>query len=145
MFQHVLIATDGSPLSDDGVEKGVAFAKAIGAKATILTVIEPFHAVSADVAQVESTRAAFEKMAAERADDTLRAAEEIAAGEGLAVDTVAIRSARAWEAIIATANGRGCDAITMASHGRSGFAAMVLGSVTSKVLANSTIPVLVFR
>lgn len=53
MFQHILIATDGSPLSDEGVSKGLAFAKALGAKVTILTVIEPFYAVSADVADVE--------------------------------------------------------------------------------------------
>lgn len=145
MFQHILIATDGSPLSDEGVSKGLAFAKALGAKVTILTVIEPFYAVSADVADVDFTRAAFDRMAALRAEDTLRAASKLAESAGLAVETVSLRSPRAWEAIVSTATAQGCDVISMASHGRSGFAAMMLGSVTSKVLAHSTISVLVFR
>ncbi len=47
------------------------------------------------------------------------------------------------EAIIDTAQQRGCDLIVMASHGRSGIAAIVLGSVTTKVLTHTKIPVLV--
>ena len=48
-----------------------------------------------------------------------------------------------YEAIVATAKGKGCDLIVMASHGRSGIAAVVLGSVTTKVLTHTTVPVLV--
>ena len=48
MFKHVLVPIDGSILSMKAVEKGVAFAKAIGAKLTVLTVIEPTGIVGTD-------------------------------------------------------------------------------------------------
>jgi nucleotide-binding universal stress UspA family protein len=49
------------------------------------------------------------------------------------------------QGIIAAAKSRKCDVIFMASHGRGEFAALLLGSVTQKVLAQSKIPVLVYR
>jgi nucleotide-binding universal stress UspA family protein len=50
-----------------------------------------------------------------------------------------------YELIIAAADAHGCDLIFMASHGRSGVSALLLGSETQKVLAHSRIPVLVYR
>ena len=47
--------------------------------------------------------------------------------------------------IIETAQNRGCDAIHMASHGRRGISAILLGSETLKVLTHSAIPVIVCR
>ena len=52
---------------------------------------------------------------------------------------------RPYETIIAVAKDRGCDLIVMASHGRSGLAAVLLGSVTTKVLTHTATPVLVCR
>jgi nucleotide-binding universal stress UspA family protein len=56
---------------------------------------------------------------------------------------VQIEHEHPYEAIIQTANDKGCDAIIMASHGRSGMSAVLLGSVTNKVLAHTAIPVVV--
>ena len=62
---------------------------------------------------------------------------------GVPCDTIQVEDVQPYEAIIATATGRGCDLIVMASHGRSGLSAIVLGSVTNKVLTYTKVPVLV--
>jgi nucleotide-binding universal stress UspA family protein len=48
MYEHILIPTDGSALADKAVEQGIALAKRIGAKITVLTVSVPFHVLSTD-------------------------------------------------------------------------------------------------
>ena len=65
--------------------------------------------------------------------------------DAFASDSVSIRHGQPWKAIIDVAGGRACDLIFMASHGRRGISALVLGSETHKVLTHSSIPVLVFR
>jgi len=60
-------------------------------------------------------------------------------------DTIQVENARPYQAIIATAADKGCDLIVMASHGRGGLSAVVLGSVTNKVLTYTKIPVLVVQ
>ena len=62
---------------------------------------------------------------------------------GVPCDTTQVEGVQPYEAIIATATDRACDLIVMASHGRSGLSAMVLGSVTNKVLTCAKTPVLV--
>ena len=68
---------------------------------------------------------------------------EEARSAGVVCETVQIEEDHPYEAIIETAKQRGCDLIVMGSHGRSGIAAIVLGSVTTKVLTHTKIPVLV--
>jgi len=75
----------------------------------------------------------------------LSAAKSIAEEAGVSGDTVRMEHEHVYQAIIETAGERGCDLILMASHGRSGLSAVVLGSETVKVLTHSTIPVLVYR
>jgi hypothetical protein len=62
---------------------------------------------------------------------------------GVPCDTIQVEDAQPYQAIIATARDRGCDLIVMASHGCSGLSAVVLGSVTNKVLTHTKTPVLV--
>ena len=62
---------------------------------------------------------------------------------GVSCDTIQVENEQPYKAIIATAADRGCDLIVMASHGRSGLSAIVLGSVTNKVLTHTKTPVLV--
>ena len=64
---------------------------------------------------------------------------------GVPCDTMQVANARPYQAIIATASDKGCDLIVMASHGRGGLSAVVLGSVTNKVLTHTKTPVLVYR
>ena len=66
MYEHILVPTDGSRLSNAAVEKTLAFAKEVGARVTLLSVLQPFHVFSFDAEQLESTRAEFAERAAAR-------------------------------------------------------------------------------
>lgn len=145
MFSHILIPVDGSPLSIGAMQTAMSFAREAGAKVTVLTVKEPFHVFSASPGQLELTRDEYEQEAGAHAADSLVAAEREAQQRGVTCEVVQAESDEPYLAIIETAIGRGCDLIAMASHGRTGIAALVLGSVTVKVLTHSKIPVLVYR
>ncbi|CAH1659932.1 universal stress protein [Chelatococcus asaccharovorans] len=145
MFNHILIPTDGSPLSLIAVDEGLAFARDAGAKVTLLTVVEPFHIFSADPDQIAGTRQDYERQANERAAAYLSKAELKARALGVPCEAVRRESEDPYQAIIDTATAKGCDLIAMASHGRRGVTAVVLGSQTLKVLTHSKIPVLVYR
>lgn len=145
MFKHILIPTYGSELATQAVDKGVALAAQIGASVTILTVTEPFHILSTDAMQVESSRASYDRDAGAYADKVLRAAQDRAAAAGVRVETHHKWNDSPYQAIIDTALEEGCDLIAMASHGRRGMAAVVMGSQATKILTHSKIPVLVYR
>jgi nucleotide-binding universal stress UspA family protein len=145
MFSHILIPTDGSALATIALEKGLALARHVGAKVTVLTVMEPFHVLSADSVELSASRLEYERYTREKAADYLSAAEWQAKSLGVPCETVKMEHEHPYRAIIETAGHKGCELIAMASHGRRGIAALVLGSVTVKVLTHSTIPVLVYR
>ena len=64
---------------------------------------------------------------------------------GVAIETTTVKSFSPYEAIIEAASKNGCDVIFMASHGRRGLNALLLGSETQKVLTHATVPVMVYR
>jgi len=146
MYRHILIPTDGSELASRAVRHGLALAKSVGAKVTALTVEGSFDVYTVPASKVYEMSDAF----AEHAERTKAHAQKILSGvaeqaraAGVACETVQIEEDHPYEGIIETAEGRGCDLIVMASHGRSGIAAIALGSVTTKVLTHTKIPVLV--
>lgn len=146
MYQHILIPTDGSELSEKAIAHGVALAKTQNAKITALHVTAPFSistfepiAVAPNAAEQHLERA---RAVASRHLDVVADAAKVA---GVACNTVHAVDHHPYQAIIDTANSKGCDLIAMASHGRSGISAIVLGSETVKVLTHTTIPVLVLR
>lgn len=145
MFKHILIPTDGSELSTKAVERGIDLARATGAKITVLTVIEPFRVLATDSRRIAATRKSYEQHARQQADDALRQAERQAKQQGVPCTVVCTEGDQPYQAIIDVATRKRCDLIAMASHGRKGVAALVLGSETSKVLTHSRIPVLVYR
>ena len=145
MFKHILIPTDGSDLAEKAIINGIQFAKEIGAKVTGVTVTEPFHLLAVTPSQLEYTRAEYSKHCQAHADKVLKAVSAAATAAGVSCDTVHVEHEHPYQGIIDTAIAKGCDLILMASHGRRGTAAMVLGSETVKVLTHSTIPVLVVR
>ena len=145
MFQHILIPTDGSVLSAAALAKGISFAREIGAKVTVLTVIEPFHVLSAESKQLTDTRISYEKHAKAEAARYLAEAESKAKAAGVQFTAVQVEQEHPYKAIIETAANGGCDLIAMASHGRRGVSALIIGSETTKVLTHSSIPVLVYR
>lgn len=145
MYRNICIPTDGSPLSNLAVERGLALAKALGARATVLSVIQPFHAIAYSPELIADSREAYDRHAEQHAAQYLLEAEAKAKALGVACETVAAKDEHPYAAIISAAEAKGCDLIAMASHGRRGVTALVLGSETLKVLTHSTIPVLVFR
>ena len=145
MYRNILIPTDGSDLAGKAVEHGIALAKSIGAKTTFLTVTPPFHIVTTDTQMIEDTPAQYKTRITADAAKTLRAVIDAAGAAGVAFDSVQIEDEHPYRAIIDTAGSKGCDLIVMASHGRRGISALVLGSETVKVLTHCKIPVLVHR
>jgi len=144
MYKHILIPTDGSALSQAAVAYGVSLAKSVGAKVTIMTVSTPFRTFAIEVMPT-TTAEQYAKQAAVVATRYLDAAKEVALAAGVSCDTVHVELDQPYLAIIDTAAKKSCDLIVMASHGRRGVAAVVLGSETNKVLTHSGIPVLVVR
>ena len=145
MFQHLLIPTDGSDLSQKAVLYGVEFAKQVGARVTALTLTEPYHVASMDAVLVSVGEDEYEEESRRVSDQALAQAKAAADAAGVPCETIREVHDQPYRAIIDTAHARNCDLIVMASHGRRGMSALLLGSETVKVLTHSTIPVLVYR
>jgi len=145
MYSHILIPTDGSKLAGKAVQHGIALAKQIGAKVTALTVSPPFHTLTTDTQMIEDTPAQYKARMHEHAEKILGAVAHTAQAASVACETAHVEHEHPYQAIIDIAASKHCDLIVMASHGRHGIAAIVLGSETVKVLTHSKIPVLVCR
>ena len=145
MYTNILIPTDGSELAGKAIPHGIALAKRVGAKVTGMTVSQPFHTLTTDTQMIEDTRAGYKTRIEEHARKTLGAVADAANAAGVACETIHIEHEHPYRAIIDTAESKGCDLIVMASHGRSGLSAVVLGNVTVKVLTHCKIPVLVYH
>ena len=145
MYTNILIPTDGSELAGKAVQDGIALAKRIGAKTIALTVLPPFHVLTTDTRMLEDTPAQYKVRMQAHAEKTLGAVAQAAEAAGVACEMVHVEHEHPYQAIIDTAGSKGCDLIVMASHGRHGISAIVLGSETVKVLTHSKIPVLVHR
>jgi nucleotide-binding universal stress UspA family protein len=145
MFKHILIPTDGSPLSEDAVEKGIDFAKSIHAKVTGIFVLPKDYPSCFDAEFPEGVKERVEAERKANAKVHLSAMKRVAQSQEVACEVVMETSNQPYEAIVNEAERKGCDLIMMASHGRSGVGALLLGSETQKVLTHSKIPVLVYR
>ena len=145
MYDHILIATDGSEYSGQAVGEGARLAKALGAKVTIVTAAQTAAPIIVEGSIVGPDLQERQEDARSRANSFLEAAADVAAKLGVQVGTECVLDETPYDAIIETAKSQGCDLIVMASHGRSGLTALLLGSETQKVLTHSTIPVLVHR
>ena len=144
MYKHILIATDGSELADRAIAAGLGLAQALNARVTVVTVTEPWSAMVIGEPALAFPLDDYEKAAAENAKRVLASAGSAAEDAGVVCETVHASDFPA-EGIIATAKDKGCDLIVMASHGRRGLSKLILGSQASRVLALSTVPVLICR
>ena len=145
MHRHILIPTDGSELSQNAIDYGMALAKSVNAKVTVMTVSPPFYTLAVEPGMITDTPEQYGKRMATLAAKYLNVAKEAALAAGVSCDTMHVEHDHPYLAIIETASQKSCDLIVMASHGRRGISAIVLGSEAVKVLTHSTIPVLVFR
>ena len=145
MYTNVLIPTDGSELAGKAVQHSIALAKRVGARVTVLTVLPPFHTFTTDAQMIEDTPDQYKARMHKHAEKTLGAVAQAAEVAGVTCETVQVEHEHPYQAIIDTARSKNCDLIVMASHGRHGMSALVLGSETVKVLTHCKIPVLVHR
>ncbi|WP_332671255.1 universal stress protein [Aromatoleum sp.] len=147
MFKHILVPTDGSPLSEGTVSRAVSFAKDAGARITFFYAQPDFPMpIYGEGALIDpTTPEQFSKSAEAEARKILNSAKSEADAAGVAADTDTVVNEVPYEAVIDAAERHGCDLIFMASHGRRGIAGLLLGSETQKVLTHSKVPVLVYR
>ncbi|MCJ7798774.1 MAG: universal stress protein [Polaromonas sp.] len=145
MFKHVLLPTDGSPVSDAAIQKIILFAREVQASVSGVHVMPEFNFLFFEPMILEDSRAQFAQENLARSTQVLAALQAVANAAGVACQTVSVTSDHPHEAILKVAEKRGCDLIAMASHGRKGIRGFLLGSETQKVLAHSSLPVLVFR
>jgi nucleotide-binding universal stress UspA family protein len=145
MFKHILLPTDGSELSAAAIQQGIRFAKSIGAKVTGLCTMPKQHAFSCDTAVPPEVFELVAKRCRAQADVNLAVIDKTAKEAGVPCSLVYETNDYPHEAIIRVADQKGCDLIMMASRGRRGLGALLLGSETQKVLTHSKIPVLVYH
>lgn len=146
MYRHVLISTDGSEIAQKGLDHGLELARTIGAAVTLISVAEGVMPYTGDDMGLSMSVYLEYATNQKRAAEQLLGDAKVAAGlVGVEVDTVCLENVVPAQAIVTTAEERGCDLIVMASHGRRGIRRLLLGSVTSEVLVTSSIPVLVVR
>ena len=141
MYANILLSTDGSDVAKTGVKHGIALAKALNAKVTVITVTESpmlYLPTKEDHVGWEAARKEF-------ADKVLDEARAMAEQSGISAELLHVPDEHPATAIIEKAKSRGCDLIVMGSHGRRGLRKLVLGSQTSEVLADGSVPVLVVR
>src|SRR5262245_46761839 len=136
MYRHILIPTDGSKLAEHGVAHGLALAKSLGAKVSVIFVVEPLSEMTGRFAR-------YIELRKDEATSALVRAANAAKEADVPSETIQVEDPQPHRAIIAAAEDKGCDLIVMSSHGRSGLSVLLIGSVTNKVLAHAKTPVLV--
>lgn len=147
MYSHILIPTDGSDFSQRAIVAGVALAKSLGARVTGV------HAVPDFIPPVDSlfpiaqfpSREEYLRLARNEAEGVLADVGRECAAAGVEFEPAHAVENHAYRLILDTAKSRGCDLICMASHGRHGISALLLGSQTQKLLSHCDLPVLVVR
>lgn len=145
MYSNILIPTDGSTLSENAADHALELAKKLGSKVTVLTVTAPWGAIAIGEIAVALPQAEYEERADANAKAFLASITAKASAAGVACDSVHAREPNPYEAIVRTAEEKGCDLIVMGSHGRRGIEGFLLGSETVDVLTHSKVPVLVYR
>ena len=146
MFKHILISTDGSPVSSKAAKAGIALALRLGAKVTAYCALDEWQPIYVEGYSFNQEELdGFDKRSREAAQKRVDAIGRMAKAAGVPFTSVVAKALTPYEGIIAAAKKRKCDVIFMASHGRRGLSKLIMGSVTQKVLAHSRIPVVVYR
>ena len=147
MYKNVLVATDGSKLSDKAVAHAVELARSVGGTITSFYAAPdyPMPAYADGMVYEPVSRKEYAKLAAQDAEKILDKVVAKAKAGGVECKTAFDIAATPWEAILTASKKSKADVIVMASHGRRGLSAVLLGSETQKVLTHTKLPVLVVR
>jgi nucleotide-binding universal stress UspA family protein len=145
VFKHILFPTDGTPASRHAAEVCIRFAARVGARVTALLVVPPPPLITWEAAVPGEIDQIYRNQLDARTKESLAPVEALAQQAGVGCKAMVVQNREPYEAIIDTAHDEMCDLIAMASHGRRGMKALLLGSQTQRVLTHSAIPVLVLR
>lgn len=152
MFKKVLLPTDGSSLAEEAIVKGIAIAKSLGARVVGLHVIpNPSPGDIWDIWSPEDSedakrfRAKFKEGIEAMSQRYLSVIEKKAIEAEVPYENISVYADSIYEKVLSIAKEKGCDLIIMNSHGKMGIKGALLGSVTTRVLGHSKIPVLVCR
>ena len=145
MYKRILLPTDGTELCERAIRHGIELAKLVQAQVVGVTVTQPLHSAIPRSMIPKNLAGIIHAETVKLADEKLAVVEKLGREAGVQVENVRQSNDHPWEAIVQTAKDKNCDLIVMASHGRRGVSAVVLGSETQKVLTHSTVPVLVVR
>jgi nucleotide-binding universal stress UspA family protein len=144
MFKRILVPTDGSDITTKAINTALDLAKAGDGQMFAVSVKEPFpYSAISEMQPVppQEFYDAQERIAAGR----VKAVVDAAKAAGVTCSGHTVEALHPWEAILDHAKAQQCDLIVMASHGRRGVAALLLGSETQRVLIHSTLPVLIVK
>jgi len=146
MFKHILMPTDGSEHSERAVLRGIELAKLCGAKVTGIHVMPDYRMMIATEGLVSpGIDENLDEQAREQATRFLAVVQTAADEAGVPCETMIAKGQHPYDAIVDTANERGCDLIVMTARYRKGLVSMVMGNEASRVLHRASIPVLTFR
>ena len=144
MYKRILVPTDGSDITAHAVDTAIELARQFGAELHAISIKEPFpYSAISEMQPVppQEFYDAQERIAAER----IQRVEATAAAAGVDAKGSTVEALHPWEAIVDYAQREGIDLVVMASHGRRGVSALLLGSETQKVLTHGSFPVLVVK
>jgi nucleotide-binding universal stress UspA family protein len=145
MYKRILLPTDGTEFCERAIRHGMELASRLGASVVGLTVTQPLHSAVPRSFIPKDLAGVIHSETVKLADEKLSAVWKAAEAAGVQAELERVSNDHPWQGIIDTAQDKSCDLIVMASHGRRGLSAVVLGSETQKVLTHSKIPVLVVR
>ncbi len=145
MYKSILVATDGSELATKAVEQGLALARTLAAKVTVVTVTEPWTMIAPGEIGMTIPIDDFEAGVAEHAAKILNAVKLQAKTSGATCEVLHIKDRYPADGILEAAKDKGCDLIVMASHGRRGIARLLIGSQANRVVTHSPIAVLICK
>ncbi|HEX7045715.1 MAG TPA: universal stress protein [Burkholderiales bacterium] len=147
MFKHILVPTDGSRAALKAAKAAVRLAAALGARITAFHAIDGPHpaVVSGPYAADSRTFVNYEKVARAAGEELVAAVGKLAKAAGVPFASLVTKARTPYEGIVDAARKNKCDVIVIASRGRRGLERLLVGSVTQKVLAHATVPVIVYR
>ena len=145
MFKTILVPTDGSALAGKAIDTAVDFCRLTGGSIIGLSVAEPYPFALLTEGAVGVAMAEYEEQSLAQSRKHVAAITDAARAANVMVEVVVTQGSRPYEDIIHTAEKYHCDAIFIASHGRWGLSRLFVGGETQKVLAHTTLPVLVIR
>lgn len=146
MFKHILLATDGSAACDQATRTAIGLARTHGSRLTALYVVDPYPYLGIGQANpmgFQAYMSAAHLHAGKALERTAELNEE--SGPAVPMETRIVEETTAAHGIAQTARDEAADLIVIGSHGHGALRKLMLGSVTTKVLAEATVPVLVVR